>query len=88
MLAAGQNKPATESTEPLDVSKEDKVTAYYVLPLSVRLSKVNPANLTILLLSLCLFFLLLAHLETIPPVCRRICVCGCVRALLGGACDT
>lgn len=90
MLAAGQNKPATESTEPLDVSKEDKDTGHYVLPLSVRLSKVKATNLTILLLSLYLFFCCW-HVWKPFLLCAGVCMCalgGCVRALLGGACVT
>lgn len=31
ILAAGQNKPATEPTDPLDASKEDKETDHYAL---------------------------------------------------------
>ncbi len=36
MLAAGQNKPVTEFTEQLDVSKEDRDTGHYALPLSFQ----------------------------------------------------
>lgn len=61
ILAAGQNKPATESTEPLDVSKEDNETDHRVLvlictPSFCCLSNINATNLIILLLSLMYFF--------------------------------
>lgn len=53
VLAAGQNKPATESTEPLDVSKQDKETDHYVPSLSVHLPPASPELMPPISLSFC-----------------------------------
>lgn len=92
ILAAGQNKPATESTEPLDVSKEtDHCVVLIFTPSFCCLSNVNATNLTILLLSLMSFFCC-CHIWKPFLLCAGVCMCvcadGCVRALLGGACVT
>lgn len=87
MLAAGQNKPATEFTKPLDVSKEDKGTGHYVLPLSFQSKRHQSHYPSTQLVP----FFSCWHIWKPFLLCAGVCICalgGCVWALLGGTCVT